>query len=409
MIRYRNGCRVKALGCICQEVLGLKRVLVGRRWAFLIIILALVVSGCSSRGIVNTGWTVVSATDDSVYAVLATGKVVALDAATGLERWYYPITQPSAGGLGALFAPKPTGEQQTVVDAVYGLPVVTADLVIVGASNNRLFAFNRATGQKIWEYLTQGAIVGGATEYKGTIYFGASDAGVSASRVYAVNPVTPTAELIWNPAVTKHLIWGAPAVDEQRVYVGSMDHFVYSLDRQTGAEAWHHDMGASVAGSVTLAENVVLVGGIAKKLTALNIDTGDVVWEKSLGDWVWGEAAVSNSVIYIGSLDGYVHALAVKDGSNVWDTKLDGSIRAGPAISGAYVVIGTDTGSVYRIEMATGKAELIYKITGASVLSRIAVVGDRLYVGTTTATVVALDVTRVGGVPLWVYPAAAAK
>ena len=155
------------LGCVCQEVLGLKRVLSGGRWAFLVIILALVVTGCSSRGIVNTGWTVVAASQDSVYAVLATGNVVALDAATGQERWYYPTTQPSSGGLGALFAPKPTGTQQTVVDAVYGIPVLTDDLVIVGAYNNTLFAFNRTTGQVVWEYTTQGAIVGGATEYSG--------------------------------------------------------------------------------------------------------------------------------------------------------------------------------------------------------------------------------------------------
>lgn len=384
----------------------MKRVLSGGRWAFLVIILALVVTGCTSRGVVNPGWTVVAATEDSVYAVLATGKVVALDAATGLERWYYPITQPSSGGLGALFAPKPTGEQQTVVDAVYGLPVLTDDLVIVGAFNNRLFAFNRTTGQKAWEYNTQGAIVGGATDFKGTIYFGSSDSGVSASRVYALNPITPTAEVVWNPVVTKHWIWGAPAIDEQQVYVGSMDHHVYALDRKTGTVVWDRDMGAAVPGSVTLADNTVLVGGVAKKLTALRSDTGETIWEKTLGQWVWGEAVVSNSVVYVGTLDGIVHALAVQDGSTKWDSlQLDGAIRAGPAIAGAYLVIGTDTGSIYRIEMASGKAELIYKIAGASVLSKIAVVGDRLYVGTTTATVVALDVTRVGGAPLWVYPA----
>jgi eukaryotic-like serine/threonine-protein kinase len=393
-----------------QEVVGLKRVLNGGRWAFLVIILALVMSGCSSRGVVNPGWTVVAATEDSVYAVLATGKVVALDAATGQERWYYPIAQASSGGLAGLFAPKATGEQQTVVDAVYGLPIVTDDLVIVGASNNRLFAFNRSTGQKIWEYTTLGAIVGGATEFKGSVYFGAADSGVSASRVYALSAITPTAEVAWNVSVTKHWIWGAPAVDEGQVYIGSMDHHVYSLDRKTGTVIWDRDMNAAVPGSLSLTDNAVLVGGVAKKLTSLNKLTGETLWEKTLGQWVWGEAVVSDSIIYIGTLDGVVHALAVQDGATKWDSvQLDGAIRAGPAIAGNYLVIGTDTGSVYRIEMTSGKAELIYKVAGASILSKIAVVGDRLYVGTTTATVVALDVTRVGGAPLWVYPAAAAK
>jgi len=199
-------------------------------------------------------------------------------------------------------------------------------------------------------------------------------------------------------------------VDDKQVYVGSMDSHVYALDRTTGTVIWDRNMGAAVPGSVSLADGTVFVGGVAKKLTALRSDTGETIWEKDLGQWVWGEAVVSNSVVYVGSLDGIVHALAVQDGAKIWDSvQLDGGIRAGPAIAGNYLVIGTDTGSVYRIEMASGKAELIYKITGASILSKIAVVGDRLYVGTTTATVVALDVTRVGGVPLWVYPAAAAK
>ncbi|MHB1355458.1 MAG: outer membrane protein assembly factor BamB family protein [Anaerolineae bacterium] len=388
----------------------MKRVLSGGRWAFLIIILALVVTGCSSRGVVNAGWTVVAATDDSVYAVLATGKVVALDAATGLERWYYPITQPSSGGLGALFAPKPTGEQQTVVDAVYGLPVITDDLVIVGAYNNRLFAFNRTSGQKVWEYTTLGPIVGGITDFEGYIYFGAADSGVSASRVYALRSITPTAEVAWDVPVTKHWIWGAPAADEKQLYIGSMDHHVYALNRETGAIVWEQDMGAAVPGSVSLADNVVYVGGVAKKLTALRSDTGEMLWEKALGQWVWGQAVVSNSVVYVGTLDGIVHALAVQDGSLKWDSvQLEGAIRAGPVIAGEYLVIGTDTGVIYRIQMATGKAEKLYTITGASVLSKIAVVGDRLYVGTTSATVVALDITRVGGAPLWVYPAAVAK
>jgi outer membrane protein assembly factor BamB len=388
----------------------LKRVLIRGRWALFIIVLALVVTGCSSRGVVNLGWTVVAATEDSVYAVLATGKVVALDAATGQERWFYPTTQPSSGGLGALFAPKPTGEQQTAVDAVYGIPIITDELVVVGAYNNRVFAFNRVTGQKVWEYTTLGPIVGGVTAYKGSMYFGATDSGTSASRVYALGSITPTAEVTWNIAVTKHWIWGAPAVDDKQVYVGSMDQHVYALDRLTGALIWDRNMGAAVPGSVTLADGTVLVGGVAKKLTALRSDTGETIWEKNLGQWVWGEAVVSNSVVYVGSLDGIVHALAVQDGAKIWDSaQLDGAIRAGPAIAGNYLVIGTDTGSVYRIEMASGKVELIYKIAGASILSKIAVVGDRLYVGTTTATIVALDVTRVGGAPLWVYPAAAAK
>ncbi|MCE5258125.1 MAG: PQQ-binding-like beta-propeller repeat protein [Chloroflexi bacterium] len=372
----------------------------GGRLLVLVVLSVLVVTGCTSQGTVNPGWTVVAVNGDNVYTVLASGTVLALKADSGTELWKYPVAQAASGGLGSLFAPKQTS-QDTALNAVYGLPVFTDDFVVVGTFDNKLYAFNRTSGQKAWEYIAQGAIVGGPAEYDGTIYFGASD-----SRVYAVKATATSAELLWNPLVTTHGIWGAPVVDEKHVYVASLDHFIYALERQTGELAWKYDLGAAAPGGVYLAGDMVLVGGVSNKLNALSAATGELVWERQFDQWVWGEVLLDKGVLYASSLDGQVHALNPQDGTLIWDAKLDGATRAGPSLAGDYLVIGTNDGKIYRIGLADGRAELLYVIDKASILSKIAVLDNQVFAGTTSGTIVALDVTKIGGTPLWTYPTA---
>jgi len=372
----------------------------GRIIAFVVLMSALLLAGCASRGVVNPGWTVVSADGEMVYTVLATGKVAALDAASGAERWNYPVATASSGGLGSLFS-RPDPNQETALNAVYGAPVFSDELVFVGTFDNKLVAFNRSSGQRAWEYTTEGAIIGGATEYDGVVYFGASD-----SRVYAVKPTASGPQLLWNPIVTGHGVWGAPAVNDRYVFVASLDHHVYAIDKDSGALVWDHDMGAAVPGGVTIAGDLLLVGGIAKKLSALNAETGSLVWEHAFEQWVWGEAVAANGTAYVSTLDGKVHGVSLKDGAIKWSTQLEGALRAGPTLAGEYLVIGSQSGRVYRVELSGGKADLLYVLDKTNILAPVAVLDGRAYIGTTAASVIALDISKVGGSPLWTYPVA---
>lgn len=372
----------------------------GRTIALVVLAAALLLAGCSSRGVINPGWTVVSVADGRVYTVLATGKVVALDGTSGSEIWNYPIVTASSGGLGGLFS-RQDANQDTVLNAVYGVPVFSDDLMLVGTFDNKLVAFNRNSGQKAWEYTVEGAIIGGAAVYDGIVYFGASD-----SRVYAVKPAASGAELLWNPVITGHGVWGSPAVNDKLVFVASLDHHVYALDRATGALVWDHSMGAAIPGGVTLADGLLLVGGVAKKLSALNTATGEMVWEQQFEQWVWGEAAVTSDTAYVSTLDGKVHALNLSDGTIKWTTPLEGALRAGPTLAGEYLVIGTQSGRIYRVELASGKADLLYVLDKTNILAPVAVQDGIAYVGTTAASIIALDINKVGGSPLWTFPVA---
>jgi len=376
-----------------------------KRWRFtpVLVIIAMLVAalaGCMPKGAVtNPGWTVVAATDEVVYAVLATGKVVALNAKDGRELWGYPKTAETKGGL--LGGCSASSNADTPLDAVYGSPALTDNLVLVASYNHHLYAFDRSSGSKVGDdFVAGGAIIGGVVVRDGIAYFGSSD-----HNVYAVD--IATRKLVWEkPFTTGHWVWGTPAVDEKRVYVGSMDHYVYAINRQTGEEVWKKRVGGAVPGSVTLADGILLVGGVDKCLYAFRAEDGELLWPNPsfLGHWVWGEALARDGYIYVGSLDGKVHALRLADGSPRWEpVALDGAIRAGPAWLDGNLIVGAESGSIYTINAETGDSKVLFKAQGA-ILSTPAVVGTKIYAGTTAGNVYALDASNTGDPLLWVYP-----
>jgi outer membrane protein assembly factor BamB len=372
-----------------------------RRWlavmaAVLLLLFALV--ACVPGEATDPGWTVVAATQDRVYTVLPTGLVAALDADTGDVIWQYP-PPGERSGLGQLFSGG-SEDQAMPLQAVYGIPTLVDDLVVVGTYAGKLYAFEADTGLRRWEIqISDDAIIGGVAAYEGVLYFGSAD-----NRVMAIDLLT--GEPIWPaPVETGDRVWGRPAVDDERVYVGSMDHAAYGLDRQSGTVVWRTDVGGAIPGDVSLADGAVIVGCLNKQIHALDAESGTELWASPAGAWVWGEALVTEGVAYVGDLDGRLHAVSLGDGTPVWDrdVQLDGTVRAGPELYDGSLVVGTESGTLYLVDRASGQAEVLYEREGA-ILSSPAVAGDRIYVGTNAGEVIALEMTDRGPWELWVYP-----
>jgi eukaryotic-like serine/threonine-protein kinase len=395
----------KCLGSVSEEVSGLS---IARKRGFvtlLLVLLAVVATGCAGSGsLSNPSWASVNVADNVVYAALPTGgRLVALDATQeGKELWSYPLPQQqkSGGFLGGLFSGGGSSDDsQKPLDSVYGTPALTDKLVLVTSFDHKLYAFDRTTGKRVWTFTTEGAIIGGATIYEGIAYFGSSD-----KRVYAVS--VATGEAVWEkPFEAQNSIWGAPAVDAKRVYVGSMDHFVYALNRKTGVQEWQRDMGGSVPDGVTLVDGVLFTGGVDKQFRALNAETGAVLWSRPVEHWVMGEALVLDGYVYVGTLEGKVFAFKTTDGSPRWEAPatLSGAIRAAPVLVGGDLVVSTDAGTLYKVDVQTGASTVFFKSVGA-VLATPIVTTDTLYIGTTLGNVYAVKTNGTEGQQAWVYP-----
>jgi len=374
------------------------------RYALLLLVLAVLVTGCMpGRTVSNVGWTVVTAEDGIVYTVLPTGEVLALDAEKeGEVLWRYPPKKSGGGGLGCSIVQKPEENASLPLDAVYGIPALAGDLLLVTSYDQHLYAFDKKTGEIAWTFPIDeedGALVGGVTLYDGIAYFGSSD-----HKVYALDLASQ--KLVWEkPFTTGNRVWGEPAVDEEHVYVGSMDHYVYAIDRQTGELIWKKDIGASVPGAVTLANGILFVGGVDRRLHALDARDGSELWQtEELGGWVWGEALVHQGYVYFTSLEGTLHARSVADGTPRWrPVSLDSPVRAGPVIIDGHLLLGTEAGALFVVDMEKGSRERFYTDLKGSVLSRPAVVGKMAYVGTAVGHIYALDYSRRDPL-VWEYP-----
>ncbi len=372
----------------------------------LVMILALLATGCMARGsTVNTGWTVLTAENDRVYAVLASGEAVALDATQDGELlWRYPLESASSGvGCGLPKASSDDAEQEPPLGAVYGQPVTAGDVVLIGSFENKLYALDQESGGVAWSYPVGGAIVGGVTVYEGVAYFGTTDYQVYALDLESLQPV-------WEePFATEERIWGRPAVDQERVYIGSMDHSAYAVDRETGAEVWHSSVGAAIPGDVTVANGLVLAGGVDSRLHVLDAETGEILWQtERLDGWIWGQPLVVEDKVYFTSLRGSLYGYSLSSRQPLWSPiSLVGNLRAGPILYDGRVAVATDQGRLYLVDLAEGKAELVYG-SGAdqqrgAILSAPVVDGDLIYMGSASGNVVALDPAE-RNPELWVYP-----
>ena len=197
---------------------------------------------------------------------------------------------------------------------------------------------------------------------------------------------------------------------------------------------WSYSVGGPIASSAAIAGGVVYVGGGDGDLVALDLASGKLRWKYATGNLI-GESspAVSGDAVYIGDLGGVVHAVSVRDGKPLWTFKTGGEIKASPVVADGVVLIGSYDTHLYAIDARTGKPrwDLVTKgmvhatagvrdgmtfVTGCDALFRAIriadgkevfqietgaytaasplLAGDRAYVGTFNAEVLAIDLTR---------------
>jgi outer membrane protein assembly factor BamB len=194
---------------------------------------------------------------DTLYIGSCSGRFLALDAATGVERWTHDT---ATDGPSAEF---------------HGDVLIDGDLLFVGADADpvaHLYAFELATGRVVWKLSFPG--------------------GVPAQ-------VLGRGELIFAQAAAGE---------------------VWALDRRTGQLAWMHE-AVSAGGpnrhqvDPVLAGERLIVGWPSGDVEALDVSSGELAWRSSTGSRLNTSLALVGDQVLVGSIDGKLHRLAVADGS----------------------------------------------------------------------------------------------
>jgi outer membrane protein assembly factor BamB len=247
----------------------------------------------------------------------------------------------------------------------YWSPVtVGGDLAFVGFAhagdnNAALYAFDPETGQQQWSVPAENLIMAQPNYVDGVVYFG--DTG---GRVYAVDVESKRIKPGW-PFEAGASIWASPIVEGGRVYVASMDHYLYSLDAESGELIWEQELGGALpapprlADNLTLEDGILYIGAFDGRVHAVRAETGEIIedFDFLAKNWIWSQPLMIDDQLFVTSLDGRLYALEPSSGAVIAPYPFnsaeidnrDDVIRAAPVQSGEYIIVATEAGRVIAV------------------------------------------------------------
>lgn len=267
--------------------------------------------------------------DGVVYFGSGDGRVYAVDAASGQERWHAQ-----------------TG------DVVHASPAVAGGVVHVGSWDGDLYALDAATGRERWRFQggrdelihNQVGFQSSAAVADGVVYVGCRD-----SKLYALDAATGKER--WRYDNEGSWVVGSPAVANGRVYFATSDSRKFHvLDAATGKALASQTAGSYMFSSPTLAGDVVVTGVVNGTLEARDATSGALLWSYEIaaskgpaGRVLNPDRTFDGPLLYSSSwgvdpIAGFVRQSAV------------GSILSTPLVAGGLVLFGSTDGALYALE-----------------------------------------------------------
>jgi len=278
----------------------------------MLIFLSLLISGCTGSGMVAGSWPGIMIDGETAY-VAYNQAIYHIDLA---DKGDQIDSFPAEPIRGATFFHAPL--------------LLDDDTLLAGSYDNKVYEIDTDSGAaREFFNSTKNRWIARPEFSNGLIYYPNSN-GV----LYAV---TTDGDSPWN-FETEAAIWAKPLVEENRLYLGSQDHFLYALNAETGDEIWRTDLGASIVNSPVLDENGILYVGsfgnaeTGSTVTAIDSTDGSLVWELVTEGWVWGSPALGpDNTLFVTDMNANLYAIDTTNGSIVWEKQ----VQAGSAITGS--------------------------------------------------------------------------
>jgi len=258
----------------------------------------------------------------------------ALDVATGVKIWSYPVYVHSSS------------------------PAVVDGVVYFGAGDGMVYALSALDGSEIWNYTTGMTSCATPVVYEGVVYIGG---GRTYRGLYALDAVSGEEIWCYTPDWYKNNPWvSAPAIGEGMIFYSTLFR-LYGLSLEAGDEVWG-SMVRSWASPVVVNGMVFLGSGISgaspPSCYAFDAKTGSQLWNYSAPRGSsFSDPAVGAGVVYFGSSDKSVYGLDVVSGGMVWNYSTDdgvtsivsGVVLPSPVVGRGEVFVCSADGVLYAI------------------------------------------------------------
>ncbi len=270
-------------------------------------------------------------------------------------------------------------------------PSVHDDMVFIGSDDNKMYALNASTGERIWNYSAGGDVTSSPAVLYGRLYVGSDD-----RKLYCLNETTGALLWLFQTAAS---ISSSPCVADNIVLFGSNDMKLYCLDAETGAHLWNFTSGEKINSSPAVADGKVFFGSIDTRFYALNLSTGAEIWSRT----TIGSITVSPSVQYgrvFSSSYNTVYCYNESNGDPIWNYTAGGGIHSSPAVNDGKVYVGCNDRKMYCLNAYTGVS--IWNFTTLDVIySSPALAEGKVYFGSNDRFIYCLNANS--GQLIWSY------
>ena len=185
------------------------------------------------------------------------------------------------------------------------------------------------------------------------------------------------ADLLWSTSLTGHgYVGGAAAVSGDRVFVSNWPDMTFKgdlglacLDRADGKRLWINPLGGKGgASSPALQGDRIFVGSLRGDIYCVDVETGETVWNKTIENdpkW-WGVSSsplIQDSVVYVMSYsDGALHALSL-EGEELWNMST-GQVNSyvSAAASGQKIYFPGGDPALYCVDSVSKEVQWMAKV-----------------------------------------------
>ncbi len=184
---------------------------------------------------ISNGWLIVQLRDTTLAAFRASdgqeiwrrriGHTMNASPAISGDRIYLPLEGESSGAVRALDLSTGNYVWEQALTGIPG-PILALDAIFVGATDNFFYRLSLDDGRIDWHVRTGGDI------------------------------------------------YGLAAVDEERVYVNSLDNIVRALDRENGVQRWRMPLQGRPESGPIRVENSLILSGLAPNVQMFHTETG---------------------------------------------------------------------------------------------------------------------------------------
>ncbi|MEE4155463.1 MAG: PQQ-binding-like beta-propeller repeat protein [Erythrobacter sp.] len=255
-------------------------------------------------------------------------------------------------------------------------PVVGSNMLFVEDTEGVIHAFNKKTGEKVWERVEtemsddmRPSAFGGGVSYDNGVIYATNGAGyVKAKRA-------ATGEILWRVKPAGPLR-GSPTIAFGELFVMTQDNQIIALNTEDGSLLWDESGSTTQSGVFGVAapaagQGTIIAGYSSGELSAYRYENGRTLWSDALARTnistqvssltdIDADPIIDSGRVYALGQGGRMAAYELVTGQRIWELNLAGIST--PAIAGEWIFTLTDDARLLAIARSTGRVRWITQL-----------------------------------------------